>query len=363
MMRMPSWLLIAALALAAVFACHGQRNTRFPHELHLTRLECGSPGQPPCLTCSGCHGTPEHLAPASLDPQLPDARRPGPKRPDATVCSPCHADHAELLLERSVRPPTEPTPTAYQIHFDHQRHLTMTQIKGQCVPCHSGAVQQQSALFPPMENCFECHEHERQWQAGQCAPCHDAEQLRRLVPRTFARHDRGFLRAHGNDARNHPELCTSCHTQQQCDDCHDMTQVSRVEERHPDAWERQFTHPPGFINHHALEARSLPGRCLTCHTPQTCDGCHLQQGVSGAGLASASPHPPGWAFGNPASRDFHGRAARRDLLSCVSCHDQGPATNCIDCHRVGAAGGNPHPRGQWSSRSPDQPMCRYCHVR
>ncbi len=362
----PSVLLPVALAFAVVFACHERAPTRFPHELHLTGLSCGKPGQGACLTCTSCHRDPEvslPQTPTAVEPEPSSAERPGPKRPDVTTCSPCHRDDAEALAARSFRPPLEPAPTAYQIHFDHQRHLQMRGIRGQCVPCHSGVVRQESSLFPPMDRCFECHEHQQQFDRGQCGPCHDALEVKQLVPRTFVRHDRSFLTLHGSEAQRQPRVCQSCHSQQQCDDCHDMTQTSLVEQRHPEAFERQWTHPADFISRHALEARSQPGRCLTCHKPQTCDGCHLERGVSGIGIDARSPHPPGWVGGNPASRDFHGRAARRDLASCAACHDHGPATNCIDCHRVGGSGGNPHPRGNWTSRSSSAEMCRYCHVR
>lgn len=363
--QLPSWYLLLAVILAVAFSCHRQWGARFSHRLHLAELDCGQAGQPQCLSCSSCHSDPAYRESGEPLATQTDAwkQRPGPQRPQVATCSPCHQQASEELLLRSQRPSNEPAPLAYQISFDHQRHLRMGGIKGQCVPCHSGAVVEQSSLFPPMERCFECHEHQAQWEQGQCGPCHQLDQVRALVPRSFVRHDRGFLRGHGNDARNHPALCTSCHTQQQCDDCHDLTQKSRVEDRHPEAFERQFTHPPGFLVHHAIEARSRPGRCLTCHTPPTCDGCHLERGVSASAAAALNPHPPGWAFGNPRSRNFHGQAARRDLLACVGCHDNGPATNCIDCHRVGGPGGNPHPRGSWTSRSPDEPMCRYCHER
>jgi hypothetical protein len=48
-------------------------------------------------------------------------------------------------------------------------------------------------------------------------------------------------------------------------------------------------------------------------------------------------------------------------VSCASCHEAGPATNCIGCHRVGAHGGNPHPSGWQSTRGADAEMCGYCH--
>jgi hypothetical protein len=83
--------------------------------------------------------------------------------------------------------------------------------------------------------------------------------------------------------------------------------------------------------------------------------------VSGNAISGRSPHPPGWVGTNTQASSFHGRAARRDILACASCHEQGPATNCIRCHKVGAYGGNPHPNGWRSARSVDEEMCRYCH--
>jgi hypothetical protein len=100
---------------------------------------------------------------------------------------------------------------------------------------------------------------------------------------------------------------------------------------------------------------------VRCHTVETCDACHLARGVSGNGADSANPHPPGWIGANPRARSFHGRAARRDIVACASCHEQGAATNCIRCHTVGAFGGNPHPGGWKSARSKGDTICRYCH--
>jgi hypothetical protein len=74
-----------------------------------------------------------------------------------------------------------------------------------------------------------------------------------------------------------------------------------------------------------------------------------------------NPHPPEWVGSNTSSSNFHGPAARRDILSCAGCHEAGPATNCIQCHKVGAYGGNPHPSGWKSSRGVEAEMCRYCH--
>jgi hypothetical protein len=87
----------------------------------------------------------------------------------------------------------------------------------------------------------------------------------------------------------------------------------------------------------------------------------VARGVSANRVGARNPHPPGWVGSNPNARSFHGREARRDILLCASCHDQGPATNCIRCHKVGGFGGNPHPGGWRSTQSESSTMCRYCH--
>jgi hypothetical protein len=120
-------------------------------------------------------------------------------------------------------------------------------------------------------------------------------------------------------------------------------------------------HRGDFMVRHAIEAQSQPAACLSCHETQDCDSCHLERGVSGNAQNSRNPHPPGWVGNDVNSSDFHGRHARRDIVACAGCHEQGPATNCIRCHTVGAYGGNPHPHGWQSGRSPSSTMCRYCH--
>jgi hypothetical protein len=215
--------------------------------------------------------------------------------------------------------------------------------------------------FPKMSQCFECHEHKAQWDNNECAPCHARSDLEKLMPQTFLRHGPGFDRRHGTLARQNASMCQQCHTQAQCDDCHDVTQDLSLAERRPEEVLRDVVHEKNFVDRHSIEARSQPARCMRCHTVDTCDSCHLAHGVSGNGQSSANPHPPGWVGTNTGSRSFHGRAARRDIVACAACHEQGPATNCIRCHSVGAFGGNPHPNGWKSARSNDSEMCRYCH--
>ena len=343
--RAPHALLALALALAAIVgACVDRTQARFPHQLHLAGLACGGAGQPACLDCNSCHSVSKHDRASKL--------------PAGEQCARCHRDDAHEVLPVLAAVPDR---GAGDIGFDHDRHLAMPSIQGQCMPCHAGVVKQGQSTLPAMAQCFSCHEHETQWKAGVCAPCHARADLERTLPKTFLRHDASFARRHGPAAEAQKQLCQSCHTESQCAACHDVTQDLAVERRQPERIERSFVHRADFMVRHAIEAESQPARCARCHTPDTCDSCHVARGVSANRRGSRNPHPPGWVGTNAASKSFHGQAARRDILACASCHDQGPATNCIRCHKVGGFGGNPHPGGWRSTQSKSSEMCRYCH--
>ena len=349
MTRSPSTLplsvLILGLALSAVLAACADRSApRFPHRMHLAELDCGKPGKPDCLSCNSCHAVSE--------------RDRAHKLPQPDLCANCHRSDAHAV--RAVFA-TDPPRASGPIHFEHDLHLKMKEIKGQCVPCHAGVIEPRTSTLPPMAKCFSCHEHAEEWKQGVCAPCHVQADLERTLPQTFLRHDQNFAHQHGQFARQEQRLCQACHSQAQCDDCHDISQTLPVEKRMPEKIERRFVHRADFVVRHAIEAESQPVRCQRCHTAESCDACHVARGVSANRLGAANPHPPGWVGTNPNTRTFHGREARRDILACAACHDQGPATNCIRCHKVGGFGGNPHPGGWKSSQSTSAEMCRYCH--
>jgi hypothetical protein len=118
-------------------------------------------------------------------------------------------------------------------------------------------------------------------------------------------------------------------------------------------------HRAGFVSRHALEARTDPGLCTTCHAESSCQSCHARSGVV-AGSGNRSPHPPGWV-GLPGQSNAHGQAARIDPVGCASCHGGAGEQLCVDCHRVGGPGGNPHPPGFTSERSMSELPCRLCH--
>ncbi len=346
--RLLDLMLLLALGVGLVVACSTQP-PQFSHPLHLTRIACGGPGLPQCLSCATCH----------------KVAGEGSKLPPVSVCRRCHKPNDSALAAFRPAPDEPEINLARTVHFEHAKHLKMPSLRGQCVPCHGGVVSTSPDTpanpFPDMKRCFKCHEHQQEWDRAQCTPCHSRAKISKVMPQTFLRHDAAFQRHHGTYAREKRAVCQNCHSESQCNDCHDVTQGLRVEKREPDAIQRRFVHRGDWLTVHPIEAKSQPRRCLSCHSTESCDACHVQHGVSGNAFEGANPHPPGWVGSNPDAADFHGRAARRDILTCAGCHDQGPATNCIRCHAVGGPGGNPHPHGWKSARSDNASMCRYCH--
>ncbi len=338
---------VLALALALVAACEASRlRPEFPHIQHLVNDACGGPGQKPCLNCASCH--------AGVRDETKS------KSPGVGQCSACHDDAAKQLERFTKDAPAEPL-LGKAIVFSHSQHLDLPKIGGQCVKCHSGVVSDESGAtrFPPMSSCLNCHQDE--FDRGRCTPCHAQRDLVQLLPQSFMRHDAGWMRGHGPAASRQQVVCNQCHTESTCNDCHDLKQTLTLEKRLPERIDKELVHRGDFLSRHSIEAASQPAKCLSCHTTSTCDGCHVERGVSANRVGSVNPHPLGWVGPDTDSANFHGRAARRDILSCASCHDRGPATNCIRCHKVGGGAGNPHPAGWSSSRTPGSAMCRYCH--
>ncbi len=341
--------LLAVAVLLVGAACSKRLLTRFPHELHLAGIECGSPGKPDCLSCATCHtGAPDQATWV---------------KPPEAVCARCHAANTAATYARSLRPAVAARPAAYDIRFAHDAHLAMPDIKGQCVKCHAGAVQAAGGkpLFPPMSTCLGCHEHQAQFTANECGPCHKSNDLRGLKPLSFLSHDANWLRRHGGLGREELAMCSTCHAQAQCDSCHDATQALRAELRNPDAIHRQYVHRFEFLSRHGIEAQSQPAQCVSCHQRQDCDACHMERGVSGGLVDGHNPHPPNWSGSAGTATNLHGPAARRDIASCAACHEQGAASNCVRCHKVGGFGGNPHPPGWRSGVGMDSASCAACH--
>ena len=338
----------AAMTLTLVVGCGYERGKRFQHVSH------AGAG----LACTSCHegvfkGLPKvRISSADVKDKkcVGCHKRPHPGKTYSGACVRCHSN-----ATHDARQGVEPS----HIIFEHARHEKVT--RGQCFPCHK-AVATHAAPFarlvPSMGTCLTCHQ--KDWDSMACGLCHERLDAFPLKPVAEFAHAGDFLKSHGKLGASRPELCAQCHTQPYCATCHDPARSKvKLDIRWPTDIEKGFIHRGDWVGRHAIEARATGDTCVRCHSQKECTGCHDRRTV-GPG-SQRNPHPAGWVSvtGGP---NLHGLSARREIVACAGCHDNGAASNCVRCHKVGGVGGNPHPPG-WKSRlsKTRDPVCRVCH--
>jgi Cytochrome c7 and related cytochrome c len=372
---------------------------KFDHGAHLAL---------PNVTCEGCH-TRGKTSEKSSDNLLPSGR----------ACDTCHAsDHTDTLrvLDLAVSAAAVSTAdstrgkpsgacascheggnvgsgsTTLQIakvripepnlKFSHKAHAVRSIGCPQCHGDMRNVGLATRAELPTMQRCIRCHaldapgptseaQVDRGGASGTCETCHIAGGATsggriqtlfssgQLLPQKWLRnaaHDASFMQRHKYVAGNDSKLCTNCHKEESCTECHD----GRVRPR--------TIHPGDYLSMHAVESKLASSQCASCHREQNfCLSCHQRMGVSMSGPPGVREagrfHPPKaiWASG---SRSEHAREAMRNLATCVSCHTE---RDCVACHGGGGVGGgfSPHPPGFASgcrgmlSRNPRP--CLVCH--
>lgn len=314
----------------------------FSHGLHVGKEE---------VECSECHDGVDQAT--SLDASyLPKEDTCLGCHDKEDNCQQCHTNAAQ----RAVRPPKHTT-----LAFSHKQHLDL--VEGKCTACHTDANSsiELPVSLPSMDACLTCHEMQQAYAEGRCNLCHTT--LRSAPPAAVAelRHGTEWLSRHGLVAQSYGETCLQCHSQTTCSECHANIAPDTPARLYPEQTGRTLQHRGDFVATHAIEARAEGETCLRCHTSSTCVTCHEAYGKTSSGTFTELQHPPGYAYRGGAA--FHGDDARLRIETCVACHDQGAASNCVSCHSVGGIGGNPHPPG-WSSRydsNDNTGMCRTCH--
>lgn len=324
------------------------------------------------LTCVRCHGPAGQPAPDATaeddagvvvpsEPHAASATRP--LLPAESDCRGCHTDPERDRCQRCHTHPERAARYAdpvSDIRFDHAQHQGPS--AGRCVHCHGSEAHTEAAYVPSSPTMASCTTscHQEDMASLDCETCHTNLARFRIEDVSVIDHGPGFLRRHGTAAGADSALCTQCHDPTFCEDCHLSAPGLSLELLNPTQQYRDFVHRGDFFARHGIESGLERSTCLRCHGVSFCDGCHQASGVGG-GVAPGSPHPPGWL--DPTSAFGHARAARRDLLICVSCHEADAETTCVPCHRVGGVGGNPHPPGFGAGMDPlSVGVCRTCHV-
>ena len=290
-----------------------------------------------------------------------DGRGPS-QLPTSDTCLSCHEKpHESAPCERCHGLPQERGDLAMareHLRFSHAKHEGAAQ--GECVRCHSAIAKGDERLRPTMATCLSCHPHSEQWNAAVCDVCHKDMEGERTRPLSHVVHGDDFLQGHGAAAASARELCGSCHTESSCASCHGATVAALPNVLRFDRVTNAQLHRAGFMARHALEARSDPSLCMVCHSESSCRSCHESRNLTMQADPRRAPHPTGWV-GPPGAPNEHGRQARRDPMSCASCHGGAGEQLCVGCHQVGGVGGNPHPRSFASTKSTSEQPCVLCH--
>ncbi|MBI5542925.1 MAG: hypothetical protein HY901_03490 [Deltaproteobacteria bacterium] len=338
---------VACATVASRRAALSEREViRFSHLKHHTAQ----------IPCEACHARVAASTAVGEERLLP---------PEKT-CLRCHAEWRQQgrcdACHLTSKPDTWPARERL-VRFSHADHLT--KVEGDCSRCHLELPEPGStaSTSTPMGACLSCHHHQQAYDQARCTPCHIDLSRLPLRPLAYFSHQGDYLKEHRLPGRTSPEACAQCHDQPYCLDCHTRTAPSPVELVMPERLDRQLIHRNDYLSRHAIEARADPAVCLRCHGTSSCDGCHRDSSISPSAGQPRDPHPRGWASAR--SAQFHGTAARRDIVSCAGCHDQGAASLCVGCHRVGGIGGSPHPPSFRNNHDREdiqrRASCRACH--
>ncbi|MBR9977673.1 MAG: cytochrome c3 family protein [Bacteroidetes bacterium] len=340
-----------ALLLSVPEPVAADNGVLFSHTLHNDLADCAT-----CHEARGSEDATDNLLPAP------------------TVCLDCHdTEDVQVYysLDESASLDTYVLPISdRRLYFSHKLHADGLEME--CVQCHIGITDEVATTMPSMQMCYHCHNNADesapiQKIAGvdapvisatnQCEACHTT--LAGLHPENHR--VANFIQNHGKFAMNGEadRDCAVCHSQSFCQECHtpsnDVPAGVTSDRFYIDAYPRgekiddahqltvQKAHPLGYLYTHGFDARAKSTRCETCHEQESfCTPCH-QNGydASGVRIVPQSHQLAGFAtVGGGAAMNRHGRLARMDMESCVTCHNvEGGDPVCAACHSTGAVTG------------------------
>ncbi|MBS4029029.1 MAG: hypothetical protein KGZ58_10375 [Ignavibacteriales bacterium] len=255
-------------------------------------------------------------------------------------CAFCHTNPDDI----SPIPPKE-----RELVFSHELHTTKFSVE--CTTCHSGTENVQyvsNKNMPVMTTCINCHTEKS--ASKQCESCHT--NFTDLLPKNhlvanFKKEHSSFARVGMTDV-----TCATCHTESFCQDCHTGTELNnfgigkdlmtepsgRSSTKHSSKQMRlQQIHELNYRFTHGIDARGKSNDCASCHDNKSfCADCHEAGGnITQQKFKPHSHSVAGFVFprGLSANGGRHAELARRDIESCMSCHDvEGKDPICAMCH-------------------------------
>jgi len=212
---------------------------------------------------------------------------------DTDECGVCHVDGEDP--SGIVRASTGIAKFPHLLHVGEEDES--------CVTCHqlqdSGKMNQLGHT-----DCRSCHQVASNFL--DCSMCHGEGDPIRLDS-----HTPQYMALHALEASWDDQQCRSCHTQADCQDCHNGDNV------------RPRVHELNYAFSHSIDARSFEFMCSTCHAdPDYCVSCHAAERIYPENHSRADWIP---------SR--HSVEASYNMESCIACHDAGQEDPvCANCH-------------------------------
>ena len=110
----------------------------------------------------------------------------------------------------------------------------------------------------------------------RCSECHEEDDSG-VVYRRF-NHNLYFLESHRTLARQRPEICSMCHQQSFCNDCHAVSTELKPSLRRQNDTFRRTQHRGDYLSRHRIDGRIDPTSCFRCHgnpkSSRSCVRCH-----------------------------------------------------------------------------------------
>ena len=121
------------------------------------------------------------------------------------------------------------------------------------------------------------HPEELAGTEADCLECHDNDLTGSLKPYDTFRHTNSFLLRHGSYAMQARDICSSCHGEPLCLECHATKDELAPALKRGDRPDRDWPHRGDYLVQHQIDGRIDPGACVRCHgtrNDKSCIGCH-----------------------------------------------------------------------------------------
>ncbi len=341
---------------------------KFSHKFH---LEQG-------IECTDCHT-------GAANSQLSSDKLFG----DHSSCQSCHEEqlneNCEFCHQKAGEYKAFKNPKR-ELIFPHKKHVELSNVD--CETCHKNLRDVDygsSKNLPTMTTCNECHDNSK--ASSQCEICHT--NFTSLIPDNhrnvlFAQDHKNLVRVGLMDVN-----CSSCHEEIFCQQCHDGASLRQFGEKglmsdpmprstrrtSPKLLTLQMVHDMNYRFTHSIDAKAKSKDCYSCHEKESfCSSCHMAGGnVTQSKFKPKSHDNIGFTtYGVGSGGGLHAEYSRRDIESCMACHDVvGADATCVKCHfdHDGIKGTNPKThspgylrgeKGIWHDT--DGATCYICHT-